>query len=164
MVALAAASAASLPVEAAVGLRRWPRFWSEREPLLELQHDRLEAQLAELIAAHRDGVPAWTAAEACALDASCRRLLWDLRLHLRLEERWLDQAGCLCPGHRAVHADAASAAIGGYGRSCGDRAARTRWLLDLRAWFLAHRAGPDATAYAGAAASPNAVALASHQP
>ena len=93
MVALAAASAASLPVDAAVGLRRWPRFWSEREPLLELQHDRLEALLAELIAAHRDAVPAWTAAEACALDASCRRLLWDLRLHLRLEERWLDQAG-----------------------------------------------------------------------
>ena len=143
-------------MDVAVGLRRWPRVWSEREPLLELQHDRLEALLAELIAAHRDGAPAWTAAEACALDASCRQLLWDLRLHLRLEERWLDQAGCLCPGHRAAHADAARAALCGYGLSCGDRAARTRWLLDLRAWFLAHRAGPDATAYAGAAAAPNA--------
>ena len=53
--------------------------------------------------------------------------------------------------------DAASAAVSGYGLSRGDRAARARWLLDLRAWFLAHRAGPDATAYAGAAASPSAV-------
>ena len=154
MVALAVASAPA-------GVRGrpggWPRDWSEREPLLELQHDRLEALLAELIAVHRDGAPAWTPAEAQAWDAACRRLLWDLRLHLRLEERWLQQCGCLCPGHRAAHADAASAAVSGYGLSRGDRAARARWLLDLRAWFLAHRAGPDATAYAGAAASPSAV-------
>ena len=142
----------------------WPRRWVEQEPLLERQHDGLEACLAELLSLHGPSHPAWTAAEALAIERRCRRLIWELRLHLRLEERWLDQAGCLCPGHRAVHADAASAAIGGYGRSCGDRAARTRWLLDLRAWFLAHRAGPDATAYAGAAASPNAAALASHQP
>lgn len=133
------------------------RDWSEREPLLELQHDRLEALLAELIAVHRDGAPAWTPAEAQAWDAACRRLLWDLRLHLRLEERWLQQCGCLCSGHRAAHADAASAAVSGYGLSRGDRAARARWLLDLRVWFLAHRAGPDATAYAGATASPSAI-------
>ena len=151
MVALAVAQAAS-PVRPG----GWPRDWSEREPLLELQHDRLEALLAELIAVHRDGAPVWTPAEGLAWDGACRRLLWALRLHVRLEERWLEQCGCLCPGHRAAHADAASAAISGYALSRGDRVARTRWLLDLRAWFLAHRAGPDATAYASAAAAPNA--------
>lgn len=154
MVGLAVAPAASAPEGLAVGPRRWPRTWSEREPLLELQHDRLEALLAELIAAHRNGSTVWAAAEACGWDDVCRRLLWDLRLHLRLEERWLGQVGCLCPGHRAAHADAARGAFSGYGLSRGDRAARTRWLLDLKAWFLAHRAGPDAIAYALASQQP----------
>jgi hypothetical protein len=132
----------------------WPRSWADRELLLTLQHDRLEALLGELIAAHRHGAPPWSEVEALAWDAAVRRLLWDLCLHLRLEGRWLDQSGSLCPGHRAAHADALQAARRAFARSSGDRLARFRWLLDLRAWFLAHRAGPDATAYALAAQQP----------
>lgn len=132
----------------------WPGAWSEREALLERQHDRLEALLAELIAAHRADAPAWGPDEAWAWDVACRRLIWRLRLHLRLEERWLARSGCLCPGHGAAHGEAVRAAMGGYGLSRGDRTARARWLLDLKSWFLAHRAGPDAIAYALAAQQP----------
>jgi len=154
MVALAAAPLVPAPEAARAVPWAWPRGWSDREGLLGLQHDRLEAVLEELIAGHRAGLPAWTPAEALAWDAACRRLLWQLRLHLRLEERWLGASGCLCPGHRAAHGEAARAALDGYARSRADRAARCRWLLDLRAWFLAHRAGPDATAYVLAAQQP----------
>ena len=34
---------------------RWPLLWSERRPLLERQHDRLEAQLEDMIERHNDG-------------------------------------------------------------------------------------------------------------
>jgi len=140
-------------VEGAPGLRPWPRTWHERQFLLERQHDRLEALLADLLALHAAEAPAWRAVDALACDGACRRLLWDLRLHLRLEERWLQAEGCLCPGHRAAHAEAARAAFSAFCRSAGDRQARCAWLRDLRAWFTAHRAGPDATGYAAATAS-----------
>ena len=149
MVVLAAAPS----VQGPPGLHRWPRAWSERRHLLERQHDRLEALLADLLALHSPETPAWTAVDALACDGACRRLLWDLRLHLRLEERWLQAQSCLCTGHRAAHADAARAALRAFCGSAGDRQARCAWLRDLRAWFMAHRAGPDATAYAAADAT-----------
>ena len=125
----------------------WPRGWVDQEPLLERQHDGLEASLAELLSFHGPMHPAWTAAEAVAIERGCRRLSWDLRLHLRLEERWLSAQGCLCPGHRGVHLQAIEATKAALLETSGDRQARLRWLLELQSWFTNHRHGPDATAY-----------------
>jgi hypothetical protein len=128
--------------------RSWPRRWSEQEPLLERQHDRLEALMAALIEQHQQPLPVeLLEASEQAEQLACRRLLWDLRLHLRLEERWLDAAGALCPGHRAGHQEAARQALADFGRGCGSRCARLAWLQQLQAWFGAHRHGPDAMAY-----------------
>ncbi len=128
--------------------RSWPRSWSEQEPLLERQHDHLEALLAALIEQHRQSLAA-ELLEASELgeQLACRRLLWDLRLHLRLEERWLAAAAALCSGHRANHQDAARQALADYCRGSGSRRARLAWLQQLQAWFVAHRQGADAMAY-----------------
>lgn len=143
---------------------RWPRQWAEQVQLLERQHDRLEALLAELVALYRQppgaAGPAGTPAVELAQDLSCRRLLWQLRLHLRLEERWLEPWGCLCPGHRAGHREAARAAFEGYRQAGADRSARLAWLIDIQTWFDRHRAGPDASAYALASAAATASASA----
>ena len=80
--------------------RQWPRCWVEQEPLPERQHDALEACLTELLLLHGPAQAAWTASTALAIECGCRRLIWDLHLHLRLEERWLAAQNCLCPGHR----------------------------------------------------------------
>jgi hemerythrin len=125
----------------------WPRRWVDQEPLLERQHDGLEAYLAELLSLHGPMHPAWSAAEAVAIERGCRRLIWDLRLHLRLEERWLSAQGYLCPGHRAVHLQAVENTKAALLKTSGDREARLRWLLELQSWFTNHRHGPDATAY-----------------
>lgn len=116
--------------------RPWPRHWVDQEPLLERQHDGLEAYLAELLWLHGPMQPAWTAAEALAMERGCRRLLWDLRLHLRLEERWLSAQGCLCPGHRGVHRQAIDDAKDALLKTSGDRQARLAWL-DATAYGIA---------------------------
>lgn len=136
--------------EEAGALRPWPRHWRDRARLLERQHDRLEALLTELLLAHAPERPCGDGAEALAIDGACRRLLWDLCLHLRLEERWLAAQGCLCTGHQGAHQEARRRAMAGFIQSTGDRAARHHWLLALQTWFLAHRQGPDAMAYARA--------------
>ncbi|WP_438983856.1 hypothetical protein [Vulcanococcus sp.] len=135
---------------------RWPQCWVDQEPLLERQHDALEAYLAELLMLHGPMQPAWTAAEALAIERGCRRLIWDLRLHLRLEERWLSAQSCLCPGHRGVHHQAVDDAKAALLGTTGDRQARLSWLLELQSWFNNHRHGPDATAYAIARSNPSA--------
>ncbi len=117
--------------------RPWPRLWSERSRLLERQHSRIEALLDQLI----DGE---------ASTAGCRQLVRALGLHLRLEERWLAEVGCLCPGHRYSHRQAAELA----GCTPAGSAERLGWLLDLQEWFHLHRHGADAVAYARAAAAP----------
>ena len=132
---------------------RWPRRWADQVRLLERQHDALEALLAELLRVHGPAHPAWSAAEALAYERVSRRLLWDLRLHLRLEERWLAAQGCLCPGHRGAHLQAVSGAQAALLRTAGDRQARLRWLQELQHWFSGHRHGPDAAAYAAAGAN-----------
>jgi hemerythrin len=127
----------------------WPRPWAQQEPLLERQHDRLEALLASLIDQHRQPLEAEVLATTeQAEQLACRRLLWDLRLHLRLEERWLKGADALCPGHRSSHQEAARAALGRFCRGSGSRRARLAWLQELQGWFATHRHGPDAVAYA----------------
>ena len=82
--------------------------------------------------------------------AACRRLLRSLRLHLRLEERWLREAGVLCPGHRALHAEALCAAAGLSSVEV-DRCGRLELLRQLQHWFVQHRDGADAMAYGQAA-------------
>jgi hypothetical protein len=77
-------------------------------------------------------------------------LLWQLRLHLRLEERWLAQSHCLCPGHRAAHRQAASDALEGYQHARIESTTRLTWLRELQTWFDDHRKGVDARAYAQA--------------
>jgi hypothetical protein len=141
-------SPAATAEELAPDTRSWPRQWSEQEPLLERQHDRLEALLAALIEQHRQPLAA-ELLEASELgeQMACRRLLWDLRLHLRLEERWLAAAAALCAGHRANHQDAARQALADYCSCSGSRGARLAWLQQLQAWFVAHRQGPDSMAY-----------------
>lgn len=133
------------PVRAKVG--QWPRCWLDQEPLLERQHDALEAGLAELLWLHGPMRSAWTAADALAIERACRRLIWELRLHLRLEERWLTAQGCLCAGHRSLHRQAVDDAKASLLSSAGDRQARLHWLLGLQIWFENHRHGPDALAY-----------------
>ena len=135
VVACAAPVCAAEPSSAApASPSGWPHHWSQQEPLLERQHDRLEALLDSLIKQHRQPLPCEQLAPTDqAEQLACRRLLWDLRLHLRLEERWLEAAGSLCPGHRSGHQDAARAALA--------------WLQGLQSWFAAHRRGPDAMAY-----------------
>ena len=132
----------------------WPRDWAEQETLLERQHDRLEACLQELLQRHGEDQPAWSGTDALVLDGACRRLLWDLRLHLRLEERWLRARGCFCHGHGNAHREGMQAAIAGFQHAKGDRQLCHHWLLALQSWFLNHRHGADAHAYA----------LAHHQP
>jgi hypothetical protein len=128
-------------------LSAWPHQWPDQQALLERQHDRLEQRLLALTSLHQPEAPTWDGGDLLSGDLACRRLLWALRLHLRLEERWLDSRGCLCPAHRAAHRDAARMALEGYGVSSGDRAARLAWLEEIKAWFFAHRDGVDARAY-----------------
>lgn len=108
----------------------------------------------ELLELHRTNAGGWDADEARTVDRACRRLLWDLRLHFRLEERWLAAQGCLCSGHRDAHTEAMRNVFDGFLHSNRDHQARQRWLLDCRSWLLSHVAGADATAYALAHANP----------
>jgi hemerythrin len=128
-------------------LNPWPRLWPDQRLLLERQHDRLEQQLTTLIQWHQPEAPAWSAEEAAACDHAARILLGNLKLHLRLEERWLDSWGCLCHGHRLAHRHASAAAQEGWLRCGRDRDRRLAWLEALRTWFVAHRDGADARAY-----------------
>ncbi len=123
---------------------RWPRRWSQRRALLERQHERIEGLLDRLI--HRDSL----AGPPDAPDPLSVRLVRCLTLHLRLEERWLQQAGVLCPGHRVAHAQAAALARQGLERAITQPSTRLAWLIALRRWFEQHRDGPDAIAYSRA--------------
>jgi hypothetical protein len=119
---------------------------------LERQHDRLEALLEDLVDRHCLADEERSALELLADRRDCLLLVRGLRLHLRLEERWLAQRGCLCPGHRAAHGEAVAAAAAGWEVAETLRDARLPWLMELQQWFHCHRHGPDALAYARAAA------------
>jgi acetate kinase len=69
------------------------RAWEQKEALLEQQHNQLEQGLEDLIAG---------GSEPSHLP-QMMHLIQKLKLHLRLEERWLSEAGCLCQGHRLSH-------------------------------------------------------------
>lgn len=129
----------------------WLGPWPQREVLLERQHDRLEALLADLVDRHCLADAERSAMELLADCRDCELLLRGVRLHLRLEERWLGQCGCLCPGHRAAHGEAIAAAAARWAVVEKLRSTRLPWLMDLQQWFHGHRRGADAIAYARAA-------------
>ena len=124
-----------------------PRQWAQQSQLLERQHDRLEALLSELIERH--AVPDHgRSSQQLGLDQrDCGRLLRQLDLHLRLEERWLGRLHSFCGGHGSSHRQAATLAADGWARGKSLRGARLPWLMDLQEWFHRHRHGVDAIAY-----------------
>lgn len=111
--------------------------------MLARQHDRLEAHLAALIAQHRTVGRVHQAEQ----QQGCQRLLRQLRLHLRLEERWLRAHGLLCPGHRSGHQAALQAASEQWQRQGCKQEGRLALLEGLQDWFQQHLQGPDAIAY-----------------
>jgi hypothetical protein len=128
----------------------WPRDWPSQQHLLERQHDRLEVMLNSLMAEARALGPLASAAAMASGELDCRRLRRALGLHLRLEERWLAQWGCLNSGHRASHRLARNAAC--QAEACKhnsrlDPTPQLEWLQGLQEWFLVHRDGADAIAY-----------------
>lgn len=142
---LAASAQASAPPS-----RHWPRDWPSQQQLLERQHGRLEVMLNTLIAEARALGPLANAAVTPSGELNCRRLQRALGLHLRLEERWLAQWGCLNSGHRASHRLARTAAC--QAAPCKDTSRldptpHLEWLQGLQEWFLVHRDGADAIAY-----------------
>jgi hypothetical protein len=142
---LAANAQASAPPS-----RHWPRDWPSQQQLLERQHGRLEVMLNTLIAEARALAPLASTAAIPSGELNCRRLQRALGLHLRLEERWLAQWGCLNSGHRASHRLARTAACQvepGKGTSQLDSTTQLEWLQGLQEWFLVHRDGADAIAY-----------------
>lgn len=129
---------------------RWPRDWPSQRQLLERQHGRLEVMLTTLLAEARALGPMASAAAIPSGQLDCRRLQRALGQHLRLEERWLAQWGCLNSGHRASHRLARAAAC--QAEPCQeasrlDPATPQEWLQGLQEWFLVHRDGADAIAY-----------------
>ncbi len=129
---------------------RWPRDWPSQQHLLERQHGRLEVMLNTLIAEARAIAPLACTAARPPGDLDCRRLQRALGLHLRLEERWLAQWGCLNSGHRASHRLARTTACQAEpfeDASRPDSTPHLEWLQGLQEWFLVHRDGADAIAY-----------------
>lgn len=133
-----------------------PRQWAQQSQLLERQHDRLEVLLTELIERH--AVPGHRrSSQQLQLDErDCGRLLRQLDLHLRLEERWLGRLHSFCGGHGSAHRQAATLAAEGWARGKSLRGARLPWLMDLQEWFHRHRHGVDAMAYRRAEAQARA--------
>ena len=133
---------------------QWPRTWAKQKLMLEAQHDRIESTLAKLIELYEESFGETSKELTVSFDGSCRRLLWDFKLHMRLEERWIKRQGFLCIGHREDHVKAMNEAISGYQRSLGSQCRRLQWLQNLKAWFEDHRAGPDLYAYSLTSAQP----------
>lgn len=136
---------------------RMPRRWADQQGLLERQHAHLEELLSSLIEQHAASEPESEVLRTFE-ESACRRLLWDLCLHLRLEERWLARWGVLCPGHRAAHREVSMAALADFQQAGADRVRRLAVLRGLLGWFLQHQAGPDARAYALAASASSTAA------
>ena len=63
----------------------WLGPWPQLEVLLERQHDRLEALLADLVDRHCRADAERSAMELLADCSDCEWLLLGVRLHLRLE-------------------------------------------------------------------------------
>jgi hypothetical protein len=142
---LAASAQASAPPA-----RHWPRDWPSQKQLLERQHGRLEVMLNTLIAEARALGPLASTAVTPSVELNCRQLQRALGLHLRLEERWLAQWGCLNSGYRASHRLARNATCQvepGKDSSRLDPTPQLEWLRGLQEWFLVHRDGADAIAY-----------------
>jgi hypothetical protein len=138
------------PFPSSTAASGWPCSWARQRLLLERQHDRLAVLLDALVEEHAAPRDSSTCPWPHASDAGFRVLFRRLQQHLRLEERWLSARGCLCPGHRAAHAQVAAVAVADLERGGSDRFARLALLMGLREWLRCHCAGPDAVAYSRA--------------
>ncbi|MFM7676161.1 MAG: hypothetical protein ACKO5F_11395 [Synechococcus sp.] len=125
-----------------------PRNWPEQQALLERQHLRLARQIEQLLREHTApaGEPDHAAGERQR--SASWRMLHAVRLHLRLEERWLSHHGALSPQHRRAHREAVLLAMAALHRSGSDRASRLEVLLTLQGWHESHGQSTDALAYA----------------
>jgi len=133
-----------------------PRQWAQQSQLLERQHDRLEALLADLIERHAIPDQGRSPQQLQLDQRDCGQLLRKLALHLRLEERWLTRLHSCCGGHRSSHRQASCLAADGWAVGKDLREARLPWLMDLQEWFHQHRHGADAIAYRRAEAQAQA--------
>ena len=120
-----------------------PRAWEQKEALLEQQHNQLEQGLEDLIAG---------GSEPSHLP-QMMHLIQKLKLHLRLEERWLSEASCLCQGHRLSHQELLGSIEQQLPQCLNHGGLRLNLLMDVQQWFYQHRHGADAIAYARAKAT-----------
>lgn len=120
-----------------------PRAWEQKAALLEQQHNRLEQGLEYLI----------DCGAGQSLLPQMMQIIQKLKLHLRLEERWLSEAGCLCPGHRLSHQELLVSIEQQLPQCLNQESLRLNLLMDVQLWFFRHRHGADATAYARANAT-----------
>lgn len=67
----------------------WPRTWAKQQVLRKALHDRCEATLSTLIELYENSFMEASKELTPAFDGSCRRLFWNLKLHMHLEERWV---------------------------------------------------------------------------
>jgi len=91
-----------------------PRQWAQQAQLLERQHDCLEALLTDLIERHVVPDEGRSPQQLAVDRLDCGRLLRQLGLHLRLEERWLSRLHSFCAGHRSSHRQALNQAADGW--------------------------------------------------
>ena len=127
--------------------RAWPKSWSKQELLLRAQHARLESAFAEVLAFYRSYSSSVTEPEAFAYEGLCRRLLWWLKLHQRLEERWLKKHDCLSTGHQADHQELLQTAFVDYCKTANNPKFRFAWLNNLQTSLSGHIFSTDAYDY-----------------
>ena len=125
----------------------WPKEWSAQELILAKQHARIEVYLDELLMAYKSKSFAWDVAKKSAYEGLCKRLLWNLKLHQRLEERWLTQHGCLSPAHRDDHQIIFRTAFISCCKTANDPEDRLTWLNNLREGLSRHMFVSDAYDY-----------------
>ncbi len=131
----------------AMSRRAWPKSWSKQELLLRAQHARLESAFAELLTFYRSYSSSVTEPEAFAYEGLCRRLLWWLKLHQRLEERWLKKHDCLSTGHQADHQELLQTAFVDYCKTANNPKFRFAWLNNLQTSLSGHIFSTDAYDY-----------------
>jgi len=123
-----------------------PKLWTTQQIMLSVQHARLESQLSELLLFYG---PKFSPSKhfEVVYESLCRRLLWGVKIHQRLEERWLTQHGCLSPAHRDDHQIIFRTAFISCCKTANDPEDRLTWLNNLREGLSRHMLVSDAYDY-----------------
>jgi len=125
----------------------WSGRWVDQEPFLLMQHRKIESCLDELLNLYGFQSIHWKDVEYRAYDYLCRRLVWDLSLHQRLEVRWLKMHNALSHGHESDHNQVIQEAILDCRKTITNKNRRFAWLRELRSWFVGHENSSDAFDY-----------------